>query len=560
MAKIIKLFSFLAIIAVTISLSAGPASLKKVNASADPIVNGGFETGDLSGWTVAGLGANVEALSADSFEPEIAAPEGRYFALLSTGHGEVSLALGPDLDGNTFPDNDTAALWQTFTLLPNQVPATLSFRWNFLSAEVGGHDDFFMVNLNGSKILTGSVPDAPNYQSPFPDVPPLDEINYTVISYGLTDGSAFDGGACGFIVFSYTIVAPGNYTLEFTVADQEDRFFDSGLLIDAVRLELPTIPPIGGGGGGGGGFGGLPAAYTACPVTLAVDMQGNITAVSMTKGGLLCETCLAKDTANKHTLEIDKDTKVMLAGNIVPLILRFSESSATPPTPENTVIVSPVYELNAYSSTSATTPSPITISPPARLILSYDPDKLPENAAEVFIANYDTQKGWLALAQTPGVVSEAGKANGIVGHFSLFAVLAKLAEPASTPAKFETNNLSISPTQAGLNQEITFSVNVANTGGTSGKYSLELKVDGTTKSTKQVTIAAGASQAVNFTTTGDSVGKHQVEVAGLNGEFEVTPAAKPSQIHWWLIGGIIAAVILSLGIWMLMRLRRFSGY
>jgi hypothetical protein len=131
-------------------------------------------------------------------------------------------------------------------------------------------------------------------------------------------------------------------------------------------------------------------------------------------------------------------------------------------------------------------------------------------------------------------------------------------EPA--PAKFEVSNLAISPTQAGLDQEITFSVNVANAGGTSGKYSLELKVDGTTKSTKQVAIAAGASQKVNFTTTGDAAGKHQVEVAGLNGEFEVTKAAQPSQINWWLIGGIIAAVILSLGIWMLMRWRRFSSY
>jgi hypothetical protein len=554
-AKRIKLFSFLAIIAIIISLSAGPASLKKVNASADPIVNGGFETGDLSGWTVAGLGADVEVLSADSFEPEIAAPEGGYFALLSTGPGETNLALGPDLDGNTFPDNDTAALWQTFTLLPNQVPATLSFRWNFLSAEVGGHDDFFMVNLNGSKILTGSVPDAPNYQSPFPDVPPLDEINYTVISYGLTDGSAFDGGACGFRVFSYTIVAPGNYTLEFTVADQEDRFFDSGLLIDAVRLELPTIPPI----SGGGDIGGLPASFVACPVTLSANMQGNITAASMTRDGVLCETCLAKDAAGKYTLEIDKDTKVMLAGNIVPLLVTFRESSATPPTPENTVIVSPVYEFNAYPSKYETTPLPITISPPARLLLSYNPKDQPQNTTKAFIASYDTKEGWLPLTPVPGTVAKIGEAYGLLGHFSLFAVLAKLQEPA--PAKFEVSNLAISPTQAGLNQEVTISLNVANTGGTSGKYSLELKVDGTTKLTKQVTIAAWASQKVNFTTTGDAVGKHQVEVAGLNGEFEVTTkAAQPSQINWWLIGGIIAAVILSLGIWILMRSRRFSSY
>jgi hypothetical protein len=295
--------------------------------------------------------------------------------------------------------------------------------------------------------------------------------------------------------------------------------------------------------GGGSITGGLSAAYAASPLTLAVNMQGNIATVKMTKDGVLSKTCLAQDAAGKHTLQLDKDTKVMLAGNVVPQLLRFSQSSVIPSAPENTVIVGLAYELNAYSSTLATTPSPVTISPPAELILSYDPEKLPQNTSEVFIANFDTEKGWLALAQAPGVVAEVGKAHGLTDHFSIFAVLAKLAEPASTPAKFETSNLSISPTQAQLNQEITVSVKVANTGGMSGEYNLELKVDGTTKSTKQVTIAAGASQTVNFTTTGDAAGKHQVEVAGLNGEFDVTKAAKPSQINWWLIGGITVIIL-----------------
>jgi len=312
-------------------------------------------------------------------------------------------------------------------------------------------------------------------------------------------------------------------------------------------------PPTGGGGDGGG----LPAAYAAYPLTLALDVQGEITTVRMTKDGVLYKACLAKDTSGKHTLQIDKGTKVTLAGNTVPLILRFRETSVTPPTPANTVIIGPVYEINAYSSTFETTPSPITISPPARLILTYEPDKLPKNTSEVFIANYDTEEGWLALASPPGVTAEVGKANGLVSHCTPFAVLAKLTAP--TPAKFEASNLTISPYQAQLNQEVAISVNVTNTGGTSGNYNLELKVNGITKSAREVTIAAGTSQTVNFTITGDAVGKHQVEVAGLAGEFEITKAAKQSQINWWLIGGIIAAIILAPAIWMLMRRRRFSG-
>ncbi len=239
-------FSLLAMM--VILLSAGLTLSTDAEALASPIVNGDFETGNLSGWTVGGLGGNVEVLVADDFTPEITAPKGRRFALLSTGPGEINLDLGTDLDGNTFPDNDIATLKQTFTLLPHQVPANLSFRWSFLSAEVDGNDDFFMVTLNGAKILTCSVPGATVFVSPFTNVPPLDGVSYTVTSYGLTDGSVFDGGSCGFNNFSYFINAPGSYTLEFVVADQEDRFFDSGLLIDAVRLEhspqtIPSPPP-----------------------------------------------------------------------------------------------------------------------------------------------------------------------------------------------------------------------------------------------------------------------------------------------------------------------------
>jgi hypothetical protein len=321
--------------------------------------------------------------------------------------------------------------------------------------------------------------------------------------------------------------------------------------VTVTATPLLYSPPAGGGGG-------LPAASAAYPLTLAVDMKGNITTVRITKDGVLYKACLAKDTSGKHTLQLDEGTRVTLADNTVPLILRFRETPAKPPTPENTVIVGPVYELNAYSSTFETTPAPGTISPPAILILTYEPDELPENASEVFIANYDMEKGWLTPAPVPGVAAEAGRAHDLVSRLSVFvAVLAKIAEPA--PAKFEASNLTVSPLQAQLNQEVTISVNVANTSDTSGDYNLQLKVDGIVKSSKQVTIAAGISQTVNFTVSGDTVGKHQVEIAGLKDEFVV--AGQPSVINWWLIGSITGAILLIIIIIGLMvRRRQLRGY
>jgi hypothetical protein len=284
-------------------------------------------------------------------------------------------------------------------------------------------------------------------------------------------------------------------------------------------------------------------------------MQGNITTARMTNDGVLCEDCLAKDAADEHTLQLDEGTQVMLAGNVVPRLIRFSQASVTPPTLENTVIVGLVYEINAYASTFGATPSPITISPPGRLIWTFA--QLPENTSELFIAYYDIEQGWLPLTSVPGVVAEIDKAYGLLSHTTPFAVLAKLTAP--TPAKFEASNLTVSPSQAQLNQEVAISVNVANTGGTSGNYSLELEVNGISKSTKQVTVAAGTSQTVNFTITGDAAGKHQVEVAGLAGEFEIAKAAEPSKINWWLIGGM-TGIILLLAIGLIAWRRRLRGY
>jgi hypothetical protein len=308
-----------------------------------------------------------------------------------------------------------------------------------------------------------------------------------------------------------------------------------------LSVQLPPPPPLIGGGGGGGG-GGLPASLVACPATLAVDMQGNITIARMSNQGVLCGTCLAKDATGKNSLEIDKDTKVMLAGTVVPALLRFHESSAAPAAPPNTVIVGPVYEISAYPTSYATVPSPVTISPPATLTLTYDPKKLPQNATEVFIANYDAAKGWLALAPVPGTVAELGKAQGLASHFSPVAVLARLAEPK--PANFEVSNLAVSPSQAQPNQEVTVSIKVTNTGEKSGDYSLQLKVDGVVTSTKQVTAAAGTSQTVNFTTAGYAAGKHQVEVAGLSGEFEILKVSQPANTNWWFIVGVTAIILL----------------
>ncbi len=231
-----------------------------VGADSPKIVNGGFENGDLSGWTVGSTNGTVEALQAGNFIPAVSPTEGSWFVLLTShssneavkadqGSSERASAGnsgfgngGIDIDGNGDNDYDIASLAQTFELSVYEVPATLSFDWSFLTCEPNEvFDDFFMVTLGGTDILHGSVPGnstAP-YVSPFEDVPTLDGQAYNVSSSGPTDGSEFDEGRTDFQHFSYIISSAGTYTLEFLVADQEDDCCDSGLLIDDVKLTIP---------------------------------------------------------------------------------------------------------------------------------------------------------------------------------------------------------------------------------------------------------------------------------------------------------------------------------
>jgi hypothetical protein len=313
---------------------------------------------------------------------------------------------------------------------------------------------------------------------------------------------------------------------------------------DNMTVSIRQLPPAGGGGG-------IAPAIVACPVSLTADIQGAITIANMSGEGVLCNTCIASDAAGKYTLEMDKGTQLLLAGNTVPRLLEFRELSAPPPTPENTILVGPAYEISAYPASYATVPSPVTISPPAMLTLTYDPKELPENATEVFIADYDKTKGWQALAPVPGVVAELGKAQGLASHFSPVAVLARVAEPK--PAAFNVSDLTIIPGRAQLNQEITIGLKVTNTGQQSGDYKVQVRVDGLAISNKQVTVAGGASQTVNITTAGYAVGKHQVEIAGLNSEFEVIGASPSTDNHWWFFSSIAALMLVAIGLVIALR-------
>jgi len=100
-------------------------------------------------------------------------------------------------------------------------------------------------------------------------------------------------------------------------------------------------------------------------------------------------------------------------------------------------------------------------------------------------------------------------------------------------------------------ESVTITANVANDGGQEGTYTVELKLNGETVDSKEVTLAAGQSQQVSFALSGMDYGQYKVEVAELSGEFTASRS-----INWWLIAGIIVAV--GLITWGVVSVRRRS--
>jgi len=222
--------------------------------------NGGFETGDLSGGWATGGGSHVEVLEGDEFSPDITAPQGDWLALIVTGPDNVS-GPGGDFDANGIADFDSSTLSITFT---TAMPVALGFTWDFFSAEADqpeSYDDYFIVSLDGSPIYGRSVYN-PGGVCPYPDTAPYDGVRYRVYSNGEADDNDFRSGRPGLETFQTTIDSPGTHTLQFLVADQSDDRYDSGLLLDDVRIEPYTDLWITKDDGVGVALPGQPLTYT----------------------------------------------------------------------------------------------------------------------------------------------------------------------------------------------------------------------------------------------------------------------------------------------------------
>ena len=179
----------------------------------------------------------------------------------------------------------------------------------------------------------------------------------------------------------------------------------------------------------------------------------------------------------------------------------------------------------------------------------------------------------VSFSVTPDAVREYSvNISGLLGTFEV--------KELKAPAAFTTRALTISPAEANTGDRVTISVIVTNTGDLTGTHKVTLKIDGVVVETKEIILTRGASQKVVFTTVKHTAGTYTVDVDRLRGSFVVTEKAppvvekeapptpfvpkKPPQlppippINWWLLSGIIVAVII-LGVTTWFVLARHKG-
>jgi len=125
------------------------------------------------------------------------------------------------------------------------------------------------------------------------------------------------------------------------------------------------------------------------------------------------------------------------------------------------------------------------------------------------------------------------------------------------PAGFSASAVSISPQQVEPGEEVTISINVANTGGETGSYNAILYINGVVEDSQSVSVAGGTSRNVIFTVSKSKAGVYDVSLAGQTGQFQVVGGG-------WFGGGlglgtggiivvVVAVIVLIVGLFLIRR-------
>ena len=257
------------------------------------------------------------------------------------------------------------------------------------------------------------------------------------------------------------------------------------------------------------------------PPTIETNLLGIEESFPISRSGEILETIEAASEDGILTITLPKGTIVLLEGE--PLeTLEVAVDETPPDPPEDAHLIGLAYDFG---------PDGATFDPPLTLEYTYDPDALAEGVAEedLVLAYYDEEAGeWVELDCV--VDTENNIIIASVPHFTTFAIIGVVTPlPPVIPATFSVGSLSIFPSIVDVDETVTISVLVANTGGKSGSCKVTLKINGVEEAAKEVTVRAGLSKEVTFSVTKEEAGSYTVAVDGLSGSFTVAPVVVPPE-------------------------------
>jgi hypothetical protein len=105
------------------------------------------------------------------------------------------------------------------------------------------------------------------------------------------------------------------------------------------------------------------------------------------------------------------------------------------------------------------------------------------------------------------------------------------------PAAFSITDLSIDPVQVQPEQQVRIGAVVTNSGGSTGTFNAELKINDSLEQTQSLTLAAQESKPISFSISRKIPGTYTIEINSLTGQFTIvkpvvepviTPVVKPA--------------------------------
>ncbi|MFC1950557.1 hypothetical protein ACFLWD_02705 [Chloroflexota bacterium] len=308
------------------------------------------------------------------------------------------------------------------------------------------------------------------------------------------------------------------------------------------------------GSGGGGGGGGIIA-----------ESDSNLSDY-IDENGIFIQDIITESEDGKCELNIGEDTTGFTEDGESLSELNIVEKVNPPTPPADASIIGLVYNLG---------PNGATFNPPITLTFTYDESLIPEDVAEedLIIALWDEEtEEWVNLACV--VDPETNTITAEISHFTPFTVLGY-----TRSAVFIISDLSITPDGVNIGEEVTISVLITNAGNLTDSYEVILKINEVVIDTEEVILANGADRIVTFKVSKNVADTYSIDISGLSGSFKViksadvlepesppalpsvpeathTPSAKP--INWPILYGVIAVVVVVVGLLTFFLVRRKS--